>query len=432
MKKEFKFIHVADLHLDVPMKNIVTATNIATNATFTALDNLVQCALEHRPDAVLFVGDIWNHEDASLKARLSFKNACEELNRHNIHVYLVHGNHDPLTSAFQSLKLPENVHVFPDFVESVIFEKQGESLATIHGISHTTKKETRNLSEFFQAVTESSKQDTFHVGMLHTSLAKHDGSAVYAPCSIADLKEKNMHYWALGHVHSYQILERNPHIIFSGALQGTHINEDEAHGAVLVRMSRDEETKIVDIYEELIPLAPLFWKKLDYTFNDTIQDIVELQSEIYEQLTEITDNAPACTRQLIVRICLKGETELNKNLRNVYTIQEIIDSLNEQGQNYRPIIFVKDIEVETSDIQPEKNIDLLMQYDDFLAQVLSEGENLLNADVDEMLAAMQKIYQDSPIQKQHRKTLPLMNDEESFRKLIKDAQYICAELLDNN
>lgn len=120
----FKFIHIADLHLDVPMKHISHVLEESSLATFHALENLIEYVKEEKPDAVLFSGDIWNDEDMSLKARLVIKKACEIFDGLNIKVYIIHGNHDPLNTIFQKLALPKNVHVFGTSVESIPLDRK--------------------------------------------------------------------------------------------------------------------------------------------------------------------------------------------------------------------------------------------------------------------------------------------------------------------
>ncbi len=403
------------------------------------------------------------------------KNMCEKLCEENIKVFITHGNHDPLDHNFQSLVMPQNVYIFSDEVQTIPLEKDGEVIAYIHGISHASKKETKNLSQLFPNITEKMKEDAFHICMLHTSLMKSDGESIYAPCTIADLKEKNPHYWALGHIHKYQIVETNPLIVFPGALQGAHINEEEAHGAVLVEMTRAENSKQANIQSSFHALAPLFWKKIEFEMDnpkylqnevnldensenefdyyknktDIFQDIVTLQSALHDELAEFASTLPPCTKQAIVKIILIKDTILNKKLRNIYTIQELIDSLNEQTQTFRPAIFVKEIEVATTEALQEKNIDVLIENDDFLAQVLREGQALLSSihsnirqdeDVNKRdfieedssaFLALQAMYHDSPILKQHKKYIPMPTDVSTLQNIIKKAQYICAETLEN-
>ncbi len=435
--KDFKFLHAADLHLDVPMQQISADIALSSQASFIALENLVEIAVQKQVDALIFAGDIWNDEDASLRARLAFKRACDTLHKHNIMVYIAHGNHDPLTKTFQSIQYPENVVLFPASYACSSFEKQEEIIAYIHGISHANKKESANLSKEFPIQSTLSKEEHFHIYILHTSLSGNEKEDIYAPCSLADLREKNPHYWALGHIHSFQIIEENPDIVFSGALQGAHINEENAHGCVYVHMYRDETSKKTEIIKEFIPLSPLVWKKINYTIQESVQDIIEFQESLYDYLLEnirifldSSEYIKEYTRQCIIKLTIDGKTILNKELHNLSLIKEMQESLNEMFSLAQSPIYIKEIEVQTFDIEEEKNIDELMKADNFLSEVLKKGEEFLSFDDDEFQREMEKIYKETPLLKGHFALLPLKKNREELEKLIIQAQYLCSQLLD--
>ncbi len=433
----FKFIHAADLHLDVPMQKISNELALSSQATFQALENLVKIAVQKQVDAVLFVGDIWNDEDASLRARLMFKKACDTLNKHCIKVYIAHGNHDPLTKRFQSIQYPENVVLFPSEYTVSAFEKQNEILAYIHGISHASKKESTNLSNTFAAQSLASKDKYYHIYMLHTSLTGNEHEDRYAPCSLADLRDKNPHYWALGHIHRFQIIEENPDIVFSGALQGTHINEEGAHGCVYVHLQRDDISKETKIIKEFIPLAPLMWKKVAYTIEDDIADIVELQERIQEYLIEYfelllneSSQLKEYTKQIVIKLNINGKSVLNKELHKLSIIKEMQESLNEALLFAQTPLYIKEIEVQSIDKEEKKNINELMKADNFLSDVLKKGEELLVCKDEELLLEMEKIYKELPISKAQTPLIPLIKNRQELEKIIIQAQYLCSQLLD--
>lgn len=99
MERNVTFIHAADLHLDSPFKGLSKTSSPhlfqeIKNSTFTALDNLVEAAVLHNVDFVLITGDLFEHENQSLKAQIRLRNAFEKLKDYKINVYLSFGNHD--------------------------------------------------------------------------------------------------------------------------------------------------------------------------------------------------------------------------------------------------------------------------------------------------------------------------------------------------
>ncbi len=432
--QRFKFLHTADLHLDVPMQKLPKQLALGAEASFIALDRLVEIALQKQVDALLFVGDIWNDEDASLKARLRFKKACDILNTNKIEVYVAHGNHDPLTKNFKNIKYPANVHLFPAECSSFDFYKDTKKIACIHGISHASKKESTNLSKLFPQQSRKSKDECFQIHLLHTSLVNNEDEDRYAPCSIADLIEKNPHYWALGHIHKYQVLEKNPYIVFPGALQGTHINEEDEHGCVYVELQRDESNQHVEIVEEFISLAPLLWKKVEYALDPQIDNILEMQEKIHEFLLEekqkIVDLSQERIEQIVLRLVFVGKSLINAELRDIYKLKELQLSLNEELAFANPPLYIKDIEVKSENIEEEKNIEMLLKSETFLAEVLQKGQDLYSLDEQALANEMEKIYKEAPILKGHAHLLTLPKQEEFYKDIILRAQYLAAQLLE--
>src|SRR5690606_10500725 len=76
----------------------------------------------------------------------------------------------------------------------------------------------------------------FNVGLLHTSATGREGHEPYAPCTVDGLKQRQYDYWALGHVHTAEVLSAagDPPIVFPGNLQGRHIRETGPKGCTLV------------------------------------------------------------------------------------------------------------------------------------------------------------------------------------------------------
>ena len=74
--------------------------------------------------------------------------------------------------------------------------------------------------------------DRYAVGVLHTQVDGTDSS--YAPCSLTDLKESGMDYWALGHVHKHGILCESPYVVYAGNPQGLDCTETGPRGCYYV------------------------------------------------------------------------------------------------------------------------------------------------------------------------------------------------------
>ncbi|MFO8031876.1 MAG: metallophosphoesterase, partial [Desulfohalobiaceae bacterium] len=81
----FRFVHAADLHLDAPFQGLSQMSSELgqrlRQATFQALDNLIQLCVQQQADFLLISGDVYNQEDRSLRAQLRFREALANLSQ---------------------------------------------------------------------------------------------------------------------------------------------------------------------------------------------------------------------------------------------------------------------------------------------------------------------------------------------------------------
>lgn len=246
MGQAFRFIHCGDLHLGAPFKYLKSLGKFGdgaiSQATYKAFEKVVDMVLEERVDALLISGDVYNGADHNLEAQVRFVRQLERTAEKGIPVFIVHGNHDPLALWSAKVPLPKNVHVFgANRVERVPLLVRGREVAAIYGISHDHNGIYDNLSRSFKA----QKEDVYSIGLLHASVAGQGGHGAYAPCTLDDLKEAGMDYWALGHIHQRQILHQLPFIVYPGNTQGLSKKELGAKGCYLVRISNAGHTDLM-------------------------------------------------------------------------------------------------------------------------------------------------------------------------------------------
>jgi len=102
-----------------------------------------------------------------------------------------------------------------------------------------------------------------NVGVLHTALEGNAEHAKYAPCSVAELQAKGYQYWALGHVHEHWMLRGDVTIAYPGNLQGRHIRELGARGALLVTAEDGEITEV-----DRLEVDVLRWHALEVDISE--------------------------------------------------------------------------------------------------------------------------------------------------------------------
>ena len=296
---DFRFLHAADIHLDSPLHGLSRYEGLPEDdirgATRAAFDNLVQRAIDEDVDFVVIAGDLFDGEWKDMSTGLYFARAMGRLDRAEIPVFLLAGNHDAASVITRSIPWPPNVRLFS--ARRPETHLLAELQVAVHGQSFSTPAVTDNLVPSYPAAAE----HHFNIGMLHTALAGRKGHADYAPCSLDDLKAKQYDYWALGHVHQHEIVCEAPHVVFPGNIQGRTIRETGPKGAVIVTVEDGQVSSI-----DRLNLDVIRWLAVDIDCTDVPADSIaeRMRSALLEAWQHGGDGLP-----LVTRLVLTGETD---------------------------------------------------------------------------------------------------------------------------
>lgn len=300
----FKFIHAADIHLDSPLRRLEqyegAPVEAIREATRRALVRLVDLALTEQVQLLLIVGDVYDGDWNDYETGLFFNKQMLRLRDGGIPVVIISGNHDAANVMTRALQLPDNVRTLA--AEQAETFELTESRVAVHGQSFADRAVLQNLSTHYPAA----RSGWFNIGLLHTCATGDDGHEPYAPCTVADLLNKQYQYWALGHVHDRRCLNESPPIHFSGNLQGRHPKETGAKGCLLVtvddNLSVAVEFRAVDVFR---------WEvlSLDASGRDDEQ---ALRDALRNGLIELRDRHEGLP--LAVRVELAGTTPLHGRL----------------------------------------------------------------------------------------------------------------------
>lgn len=302
----FRFLHAADIHLDSPLHGLARYEGVPVEevrgATRAAFDNLVGLAIEERVDFVVIAGDLFDGDWKDMGTGLYFARAMGLLDREGIPVFVLAGNHDAASVITRTVPWPPNVRLFGSRrPETHLLEELG---VAIHGQSFASAAVTDNLVLGYPDASEG----MFNLGVLHTALAGREGHATYAPCDVGDLRTKRYDYWALGHVHGFEIVSTEPYVVFPGNTQGRNVREAGPKGAALVEVA-DREVVSVDSVE----LDVIRWARLEVDCTDADPD--RGRSLIRDALVGL-HSGEAAGRPLIVRLVLTGQTEYAAEIRD--------------------------------------------------------------------------------------------------------------------
>lgn len=296
----FSFVHAADLHLGSPLSGLAArdgdlARHLA-GAIRDAVRGLVDVTLEREADFLVISGDVYDGEWKDHSVGLFFNREMARLDRAGIPVFVIKGNHDAHSVVTRSITLPDNVTMFGvRSAETHVIDRLGVAL---HGQSFADRQVPENLARSYPAPVPG----LFNIGVLHTSLTGRPPHADYAPCTLDDLRMRGYDYWALGHVHAFEVVSEDPYVVFPGNIQGRNIRETGPKGAVLVSVGDGRVTGL----ERLVVDRARF-EKLDVDVS-ACNDQNALLRAVEAALPALV--AEAGGRPLAVRLRIHGDTPL--------------------------------------------------------------------------------------------------------------------------
>lgn len=401
----FSFIHAADIHLDSPLRGLEQYEGAPVekirNGTRDAFINLVETAIERRVSFVIIAGDLYDGDWKDYNTGLFFTSQMIRLQKENIKVFLIRGNHDAGSLITRELKLPNNVYDFSTKVaETVVIEELG---VAIHGQGFASKAVEENLAKKYPQRIEGH----LNIGILHTSATGHEGHENYAPCSIDDMKEKGYDYWALGHIHIREFLyEKDPVILFAGNIQGRHIKETGEKGCTFVEVNNREINSITHL-----PLDVLRWElcKIDASHMNSVEDLLDVAREELLQKYQDTDG-----RFLAVRIVIEGATKIHQEL--LVNKDQYINNLRSLSLEFDEL-WIEKVKIKTTrlmDISEIKSqhtpVAMILEY---IQRVANDEDTL-----EEILLEFKDIHQALPYEMRNREDSFDFTNTEVIKKRI--------------
>jgi DNA repair exonuclease SbcCD nuclease subunit len=369
----FQFMHAADLHLDTPFTGVHRVdAHLATklrDATIEAFENLVAAALERSIAFVVIAGDVYDGPERGVRAQLAFRDGLKRLAQAGIRSFVVHGNHDPVDEGWSAVRQwPDGVTVFgAEEVATIPVERDGQTLALIHGISYSRRAVTENLALRFRR----SSAHCFQVGVLHCNAGANTEHAPYSPCSIEDLLASGLDYWALGHVHVRQVLfENGPWIAYPGNLQGLSRKSSErgAKGALVVDVDDIRVARIDFIAMDTVRFDDL---EIDIAGVPDVASLVDGLVDAARDRAAIHDG-----RMVVLRVAITGRGAVHRDLHRGDVRDQVLGPARIALASRTQSVWLDMVEDRT---KPEIDIEALRGRGDFTADLIETVDSLLAA-----------------------------------------------------
>lgn len=226
-----KLIHCSDIHLDAPLESVFSPEEAREyrRVVLNDFSNLVAIADNSGADALLIAGDLFDSDNTSER---TVRYVLDLFRSHpDLSIFYLAGNHDG-GGLSKRTDLPSNLHTFG---QDWTYFDFGELM-----IAGGTAPDPAALSL---------SQDRVNIVLLHGQV-RGSAKGEYS-ISFSKLKNRNIDYLALGHIHNFQEapLDARGVACYSGCLTGRGFDECGKKGYVLL------ETVNSRINHRFVPFA---------------------------------------------------------------------------------------------------------------------------------------------------------------------------------
>jgi len=256
-----RIVHFADVHIGVESYGKVdpqTGLSSRLGDFLRSLDEVVDYAVESRADLALFCGDAYKSRDPSQTHQREFARRIARLSAAGVPVFLVEGNHDipnvvgraSALDIFRTLPAP-NVHIAsqldaytvptpsgPLAIVAVPWVRRGTFLSRedTRGMNPDEVNEAiqQRLSDAIAAIAAGLDPSVPAILAGHVTVSGARTSSEQSMMLgrdhvllLSNVALPRFEYVALGHVHRHQVLGREPHVVYAGALERVDFGEED-------------------------------------------------------------------------------------------------------------------------------------------------------------------------------------------------------------
>ena len=285
-----KIIHCSDLHLDSKMETNLDKEKARErkNEILITFERMVNYAKENEVKVIIIAGDLFDKKTITIKAKNTVKNAI--ISNPEIDFVYLKGNHDEAGFLDEDEELPQNLKTF----NSYNWTTYDYDDLTISGIEFGN---VENYEIYNSLILDKNKKN---IVVMHGQESETDVKDKAEIINLKALKNKNIDYLALGHIHTYKKgkLDNRGVYCYSGCLEGRGFDECGEKGFVLLELKNDK------IKTKFIPFSSrtLYEVNVDLT---GITENNEIENKIKDELKDIPQTS-------LVKLVLGGEVEIGE------------------------------------------------------------------------------------------------------------------------
>ncbi len=294
-----RFIHCADLHLDSKIQSLPTEkARIRREEVLSSFERLLDYASLNEITAVIIAGDTFDTQKISAK---TLSRVLHKIKNTPCDVLYLAGNHD---EAFIKSypDLPENLHFFGD--DWTEFKYGNVNIVGANPGAYGILPDTLNLNE-----------NDKNIVVMHGQVAGYKTDEKAELISIPKLKNKNIDYLALGHIHYYseKELDARGKYAYSGCLDARGFDETGEKGFVLITETEK------GLNTEFVKFSSRQFVESEYEINPEFS-WWEQVSVIEKMLTE------KYSSNFLIKLVLKGRYKLDY----FKDVDGLVESLNKK------------------------------------------------------------------------------------------------------
>ena len=287
-----KILHCADIHLDSPMETHMTREQAATRNTeiLKSFQRMTEYAAREKIKLVLIAGDFFDGERVTRRTVDGILDAVTSTPQ--IDYLYVSGNHDNWTNAFIDHEVPVNFKCFADKWDT--FSYADVSVSSIE----MTKANAETLYDQLPK-----QNNNINIVMLHGQTSTVSG---VDNVNVTLLKNKNIQYLALGHIHKYSWgqLDSDGIYCYPGCLEGRGFDECGKKGFVVL------DTDARKIEPDFIPFSSRELHNIEIDITGCLNN-----TEIYNAMKKETRNIP---KDDMVEFILTGTQDISTDISIKY------------------------------------------------------------------------------------------------------------------
>ena len=286
-----KIIHCSDLHLDSKMKSNLDSIKAKErrDEILRTYQNMVEYAAKNDIKIILIAGDMFDKKNITIKVKNIVLNSI--CSHPEIDFIYLKGNHDE-SSFIQDLEeIPENLKLFNN--KEWTSYRYGKIV--ISGI------EFGEISNYEIYNTLMLNKNDINIVTLHGQEVKYDQKDKTEIINIPSLKNKNIDYLALGHIHKFKQdkIDNRGIYCYSGCLEGRGFDECGEKGFVELEIDEEKQT----INSKFVPFASRHLYEISVDITEALSTL-----EVEEKIDNVVKDIE---KEALIKIILTGKVDIN-------------------------------------------------------------------------------------------------------------------------